>query len=119
MNALLGYTQEALKNIDEQQSLKDEIKTFKETSVEYQKKVALIKETQEELKQLLATEMSTQQELLKSLGKELTQMITSASKSLEKDKKILRAFFSARAKGKVEDAVEKGEEFDILRAELE
>lgn len=119
MTQLLDYNKEALINLSAQEDINELVKLFKTENEAYLKLVEEAKDLREQMKKLVEDDLSTELDQLKSLKKEFTQLVSSAAEALERDKKILGGFFKARAKGKVEDTVERGLEFESLRVGLE
>lgn len=119
MTQLLDYNKEALINLAAQEEINELVKLFRSEDEAYLKLVDQAKDLREEMKKLLEDELSTELNQLKDLKKEFTQLVSSAAEALEKDKKLLGGFFKARAKGVVEDSIEKGTIFGELKSELE
>lgn len=120
--ALMGYNQEIQTILRNLQRQKDLLKDFVDNDEGYQDLVAVVKEAQEAVKAYVAeSERGKElQEKIKDLSNDFKQAVKAAEKAAVVYKaKELKAFFVARSKDKVEEAVVKGSLFDVLTKELE
>ena len=120
MNKIKTYNPEIMTKLRESAIKSDLIKDFKATNEGYLALMEKVKEAQTAAKEYLekfenAGEVTQEK---KELDKEIKLAIQAAAEGTayeEKDKfKVLTSYFKDRAKGKVEEKIDLGTEFEVL-----
>lgn len=117
-NKLIAYAQEVLPNIRTLLKKQEILKEWKADDVEVQRRLQEIKDLQDSLKVYIEETESELVNEIKDLANDIKLACQAAAKGSNYKAAELKSYFTAKAKDKVGDVVEKGEMFLELQTEL-